>query len=394
MDLAEDVVQDSLIEAIKQWTYKGVPDNPSGWLFRVAKNKALNIINREKYKRQYTSDVVHLLRSEWTAEPAVNHLFSEKEILDDQLRMMFTCCHPSISSDSQVALILKTLCGFSIPEIAKAFLTNDENINKRLVRARQKIRESKIPFEIPPGKSLKPRLQTVLETIYLLFNEGYSASTGTDLIRYEVCEEAIRLAELIAAHELIEDKSTIYALLALMQLNSSRFKARQDAEGNILTLEKQNRSLWDFALMKEGFINLERSMPTDEISIYHVLATISSYHCSESPDYESTDWKSILTLYGRLVEIDNSPVVLLNRAVALSKVEGAEIAIEELQKLKNKPSLKTYHLLYAVMAEFYVEMDQFGQAAEQLQKAIDLAPLNTERFFLQKKLAYCYEKIF
>ncbi len=393
MDLAEDVVQDSLIEAIKQWTYKGVPDNPSGWLFRVAKNKALNIINREKYKRQYTSDVVHLLQSEWTAEPAVNHLFSEKEILDDQLRMVFTCCHPSISSDSQVALILKTLCGFSIPEIAKAFLTNDENINKRLVRARQKIRESKIPFEIPPGRSLKPRLQTVLETIYLLFNEGYSASTGTDLIRYEVCEEAIRLGEIIAAHESIEDKSTIYALLALMQLNSSRFKARQDAEGNILTLERQNRSLWDFALMKEGFFNLERSLPANEISIYHILATISSYHCS-ARDYESTDWKSILTLYDRLVEIDKSPVVLLNRAVALSKAEGAGMAIEELQKLQNIPSLKSYHLLYAVLAESYIELDKFGQAAEQLQKAIDLTPLDTERIFLQKKLKYCYEKIF
>jgi RNA polymerase sigma factor (sigma-70 family) len=393
MDLAEDVVQDSLIEAIKQWTYKGVPDNPSGWLFRVAKNKALNIINREKYKRQYSSDVANLLRSEWTAEPAVNHLFSEREILDDQLRMMFTCCHPSVSPDSQVALMLKTLCGFSIPEIAKAFLTNDENINKRLVRARQKIRESKIPFEIPAGKSLKPRLQTVLETIYLLFNEGYSASTGTDLIRYEVCEEAIRLGEMIAAHESIEDKSTIYALLALMQLNSSRFKARQDAEGNILTLEQQNRSLWDFALMKEGFINLDRSMPTNEISIYHILATISSYHCS-APDYESTDWKSILTLYDRLVEIDNSPVVLLNRAVAFSKVEGVEIAIEELQKLQNIPSLKTYHLLYAVMAEFYIGMDQYGQAADQLQKAIELAPIDAERVFLQKKLANCYEKIF
>ncbi len=321
IDLAEDVVQDSLIEAIKQWTYKGVPDNPSGWLFRVAKNKALNIINRGKYKRQYTSDVVHLLRSEWTAEPAVNHLFSEKEILDDQLRMMFTCCHPSVSPDSQVALILKTLCGFSIPEIARAFFTNDENINKRLVRARQKIRESKIPFEIPPGKSLKPRLKTVLETIYLVFNEGYSASTGADLVRYEVCEEAIRLAEIIAAHESIEDKSTIYALLALMQLNSSRFRARQDAEGNILTLEQQNRSLWDFALMKEGFINLDRSMPANEISIYHILATISSYHCS-APDYESTDWKSILALYDRLVGIDNSPVVLLNRRSGAFKSRG------------------------------------------------------------------------
>ena len=393
MDLAEDVVQDSLIEAIKQWTYKGVPDNPSGWLFRVAKNKALNIINREKYKRQYTSDVVHLLRSEWTAEPAVSHLFSDKEILDDQLRMMFTCCHPSISADSQVALILKTLCGFSIPEIAKAFLTNDENINKRLVRARQKIRESKIPFEIPPGKSLKPRLQTVLETIYLLFNEGYSASTGTDLIRYEVCEEAIRLGEIIATHESIEDKSTIYALLASMQLNSSRFKARQDAEGNILTLEQQNRSLWDFAMMKEGFINLDRSMPTDEISIYHILATISSYHCS-APDYESTDWKSILALYDRLVEIDNSPVILLNRAVALSKVEGAGVAVKELEKLQNIPSLQSYHLLHSVLAEFYIEMDQFGQAVEQLKKAIDLAPLDAERIFLRKKLKYCYEKIF
>jgi len=320
-------------------------------------------------------------------------LFSEKEILDDQLRMMFTCCHPSISQDSQVALILKTLCGFSIPEIAKDFLTNDENINKRLVRARQKIRESKIPFEIPPGKSLKLRLQTVLETIYLLFNEGYSASTGTDLIRYEVCEEAVRLAEIIAAHESIEDKSTIYALLALMQLNSSRFKARQDAEGNILTLEQQNRSLWDFALMKKGFINLDRSLPANEISIYHILATISSYHCS-APDYESTDWKSILALYDRLVEIDSSPVVLLNRTVALSKAEGAGVAIKELEKLQNIPSLKSYHLLYAVLAEFYIELDQLEQAADQLQKAIDLAPLDAERIFLQKKLANCYEKIF
>ena len=393
MDLAEDVVQDSLIEAIKQWTYKGVPDNPSGWLFRVAKNKALNIINREKYKRQYSSDVVHLLQSEWTAGPAVNHLFSEKEILDDQLRMMFTCCHPSVSSDSQVALMLKTLCGFSIPEIAKAFLTNDENINKRLVRARQKIRESKIPFEIPPGKSLKPRLQTVLETIYLLFNEGYSASTGTDLIRHEVCEEAIRLAEIIAAHESIEEKSTIYALLALMQLNSSRFKARQDAEGNILTLEQQNRSLWDFTLMKEGFISLDRSLPANEISIYHILATISSYHCS-APDYESTDWKSILTLYDRLVEIDNSPVVLLNRAVALSKVEGADVAILELEKLQNITSLQSNHLFYSVLAEFYIGIGKYHDAVDQLQKAISLAPLDTERIFLEKKLKYCFEKIF
>jgi RNA polymerase sigma-70 factor (ECF subfamily) len=183
IDLAEDVVQDSLVEAINQWTYKGVPENPSGWLFKVAKNKALNIVNREKYKRQYSSDVVQYLQSDWTVEPGLNYIFSGQEITDDQLRMMFTCCHPSITQDSQIALTLKTLCGFSIPEIARAFLTMDDTINKRLVRARQKIRDAKIPFEVPVGQDMVQRLETVLGTIYLLFNEGYSASSGDDLIR-------------------------------------------------------------------------------------------------------------------------------------------------------------------------------------------------------------------
>lgn len=165
LELAEDVVQESLAEALTQWTYKGTPDNPSAWLFKVAKNKALNIISHEKLRTKYASDVAHFLKSEWTAEPALEHIFSEEQIQDDQLRMMFTCCHPSISADSQVALTLKTLCGFSIPEIAKAFLTTDKNVNKRLVRAREKIREGKIPFEVPEGKFLEARLDTVLQTI-------------------------------------------------------------------------------------------------------------------------------------------------------------------------------------------------------------------------------------
>src|SRR5450755_1967442 len=232
LDLAEDVVQDSLIEAMEQWQYNGPPDNPSGWLFRVAKNKALNIINREKYKRQYAKDTAFFLRSEQAAETELNPLFTEQEIQDDQLRMIFTCCHPAISPDSQVALALKTLCGFSTPEIARAFLTTEENINKRLVRARQKIREDKIPFEVPRGKELERRLQTVLETIYLLFNEGYSASKGDEIVRFELCEEAIRLSEIITAHPAIQVKSNVYALVALMQLNASRFKARQDSYGN------------------------------------------------------------------------------------------------------------------------------------------------------------------
>ena len=392
LDLAEDVVQDSLIEAIKLWTYKGIPDNPSAWLFKVAKNKALNIINREKYKRQYSSDVAHFLQSEWTFEPALSHLFSEQEILDDQLRMMFTCCHPSITTDSQVALTLKTLCGFSIQEISKAFLTTDENVNKRLARARKKIRKEKISFEVPTGKNLEKRLQAVLETIYLLFNEGYSASTGDDLIRYEVCEEAMRLTEIIAEHPSIENKSDVFALLSLMQLNASRFKARQDDKGNILTLDKQNRLLWDYSLMEKGFENLEKSAD-NLISSYHILATISAYHCS-AINYSETDWQSILSLYDKLVQIDNSPIVSLNRAIALSKVSGSKKAIDELKKIEEIPSIKLNHLFYSTKAEFQIELNQFDKAADTLEKAIELAPMKSEKTLLQKKLLHCREKIF
>jgi RNA polymerase sigma factor (sigma-70 family) len=393
IELAEDVVQDSLVEGIKQWSWKGIPDDPSAWLFRVAKNKAINIINREKYKRRYASDIIHLLQSEWTVQPAADFLFSEQEILDDQLRMMFTCCHPSISFDSQVALILKTLCGFSIPEIAKAFLTNEENISKRLVRARQKIRESGIPFQIPESAAIEKPLNTVLEAIYLLFNEGYSASTGQDLIRFEVCEEAIRLAGLIAEHPAIHDKANVHALLALMQLNASRFKARLGKNGQILTLEQQDRSQWDFEMMKKGFINLDKSVNGSDISIYHILASISSYHCS-SPDYASTNWQGILSLYDKLIETDHSPVVLLNRAVALSKVRGPAEAIAELEKLKNNPALKSYHLFYSVQAELLLELEKYPEAVAMFRSAISFSSLDSEKNFLENRLSACLEKIY
>ena len=393
IDLAEDVVQDSLIEAIKQWIYKGIPENPPGWLYRVAKNKALNILNHEKYKRQYSSDFAHFLQSQWTTEPALIHLFSEQEIKDDQLRMVFTCCHPAISPDSQIALALKTLCGFNIPEIAKAFLTTEENINKRLVRARQKIRDDKIPFAVPQGKDLEKRLQAVLETIYLLFNEGYSASSGKDLIRLEICEEAIRLTEMISIHPAIQYKSNVYALLALMQINASRFKSRQDADGNIITLENQDRSLWNYHLMEKGFSNLAKSTSEKQVSIYHILASISAYHCS-AINYKATDWKSILSLYDRLIQIDNSPVVLLNRAVAISKVNGPLKAIEELEQIENSASLKNYHLFYSTKAEFHIELNQFTNAIVAIEKAIELAPLENEKLLLKTKLASCREKLF
>jgi RNA polymerase sigma factor (sigma-70 family) len=391
LDLAEDVVQDTILEAIKIWNYKGVPENPTAWLYKVAKNKALNIINREKYKRDYTTEIAHFLKSEWTANAALDIFFSETEIQDDQLRMMFTCCHPSISNDSQVSLILKTLCGFSIAEIAKAFLTTDENINRRLKRARQAIREDKIPFEVPEGIILKARSEAVIQTIYLLFNEGYSASKGNDLIRYELCGEAIRLGEIIANSLVIKNKSNVYASLALMYLNASRFKSRLNEKGEILTMEEQDRRQWDKGLMQKGFYYLEQSS-NKNISLYHILATISAYHCSAA-NFESTDWKSILSLYDKLLQIDNSPIVMLNRSIALSKVEGPKNAIKELQKLKHNQVLKSYHLFYSTLAEFYIQLNEFRDAVAAIKTAIALSPLKAEQELLKKKLEMCRQKI-
>ncbi len=391
LDLAEDVVQDALVEAISLWQTGGVPDNPSAWLFRVAKNKALNIVNREKYKRQYSAEANHFLQSAWTAEPALDYLFSDTQIQDDQLRMIFTCCHPSITTDSQIALALKTICGFSIAEIARAFLTSEENISKRLVRARQKIREQKIPFEVPQGRDLEKRLQAVLDTIYLLFNEGYSASSGKNLIRHTLCQEAIRLTEIISTHPLITAKTNVFALQALMQLNASRFKARQDADGNIHTLEEQNRSLWDFELMKKGFVSLHKATMDDEISVFHILAAISAYHCSAT-DYQSTDWNAILSLYDKLLLLDNSPIVQLNRAIAVSKAVGLPEAIAELKKMGDSRLLNSYYLYFSTLASFLMESGRFEDALPVLQKAIGLTPLPAEKALLLRKWKLCMTK--
>lgn len=393
LDLAEDVVQDSIVEAYKQWTFSGIPDNPAGWLYTVSKNKALNILNREKHKREYADEIAGYSESELSSGQILDHYFSEKDIADDQLRMIFICCHPSIPADSQIALTLKTLCGFSIKEIARAFLTNDETINKKLVRARQKLRQNKIAFEVPESKNLYKRLNTVLKTIYLMFNEGYSASTGKDVIRTELCEEAIRLTEMISEHDAIQDKSEVYALLSLMQLNSSRFSARLNEAGLSLTMAEQDRSVWNRELIQTGLSNLERTINgTNNISVYHILAAISASHCV-ALSYESTDWKNILSLYDSLLEFDDSPVVLLNRAIALSKVYGAEKGIKELELIKDNPAIKSYHLFYSALAQFYFEINDFSKAAESLEKAIQLSTMTSEKILLEERRKSFLDKI-
>lgn len=299
--------------------------------------------------------------------------------------MMFTCCHPALSPDAQVVLILKTLCGLQIPEIARAFLSTEENIHKRLVRARQKIRAEQVAFQVPEGAALRDRLAAVLDAIYLLFNEGYSASKGDALIRYDLCAEAIRLAELAAGHPVLQHEPSIAALCALMYLNAARFPAREDADGRSIPLDEQDRSLWDAALMEKGFFYLRQSRSPGQASRFHWLAAISACHCA-ARSYADTDWKRILNLYDGLQELDASPLVVLNRAVAVERVSGAAAALTELEKIKNDPALRSYYLFYAAQGTFYLQAAAFQEAALAFSQAIELAPREAERQFFQKKL--------
>src|SRR6516164_3575029 len=257
LNLVEDVVQEALGRALQTWPYRGIPENPSAWIMRASRNLALDVIRREKVFRGKEAEIAHLIEASGSSTPEVVS-FSENEIADDRLRMMFVCCHPVIPAEAQVALALKTLCGFSVPEISHAFLTTEAAIAKRLTRAKQKIQEAQIPFEIPTGDELTRRLDSVLHSLYLLFNEGYKASSGENLVREELCEEAIRLTQLLAQHR-AGNQPKMHALLALMLLNAARIPARQDDEGNLLRLEEQDRSLWDQAMIARGMFHLHES---------------------------------------------------------------------------------------------------------------------------------------
>ena len=384
LNRAEDVVQETLARALQTWPYYGIPRNPSAWITQVAKNLALDLIRRDRVFRNKEAEIAHLM--EQVSEDATDEgsTTAENQIKDDRLRMMFTCCHSLIPQEMQVALALKTLCGFSPGEIARAFLTSEAAIAKRLTRAKQKIRDARIAFEIPTGEELTRRLDGVLQTLYLLFNEGYKASGGEHLIRAELCHEAIRLTALVAEHP-AGNQPRSHALLALMLLNGARLPARVDAEGNILRLEEQNRSQWDQSLIARGFYHLMQSTAGDEASEYHLQAAITACHCA-AQDYESTDWPRILSLYDRLIEIDASPVVALNRAVAVAAVHGPRTGIESIEAIHKREQLNSYYLLYATLGEFETRLDNREAAAKYFRQALELVTIESEQTFLTKKL--------
>ncbi len=380
LQLAEDVVQEAMVKALQTWPYYGVPKNPAAWLTQTAKNLALDVIRREKLFSDKQPQIIAFIE-QWAGDcdPDESPAF-DSEIKDRRLQLMFACWHPFIPQDSQTALALKTLCGFSPAEIAKAFLTTEAAIAKRLVRARQRIREQEIPFEIPSGEELSARLDSVLQTLYLLFNEGYKASSGDRLVREDLCQEAIRLTELLAAQP-IGDQPRTRALLALMWLNTARLSARTDTEGNMLRLKEQDRLMWNQGMMARGLLHLGQSAAGDQLTAYHLQAGIAACHCA-AVDYASTDWPQILALYDRLVALDDSPVVALNRAVAVAEVHGPAAGAEAIESMPKRGSLESYHLLYTVLAEFALQREDFSAAADHLRRAIQLAAVTSEQSFL------------
>jgi RNA polymerase sigma-70 factor (ECF subfamily) len=387
LHLAEDVVQDALMKAMETWPYHGVPDNPSAWLLQTAKNRALDQARRGTLWRGRQAALIPLVEDCLHDALAVAPPRFEDEINDSQLRMMFVCCHPGLPPEMQVALVLKTLCGFGEREVAAAFLSTEAAVTKRLVRARQFLRERGVAVELPPPPELAPRVEVVLQALYLLFNEGYKASQGDSLLRTDLCAEAIRLGCLLAAHP-VGDRPATHALLALMHLNSARLAARVDDGGNLLLLAEQDRGLWDRGQIRQGLRHLAASGAGRQVTRYHLEAGIAACHAL-APDFASTDWRRILALYDRLLEMDGSPVVALNRAIAVARVEGPQAGLRTLEAIEGRAALENYHLRHAVAGQLWLDAGDPARAAESFRRALQLAALPAERKLLERRLEQC-----
>jgi RNA polymerase sigma-70 factor (ECF subfamily) len=385
MDTAQDMVQDALVQAMKSWSFNGLPDKPSAWLYRVAKNKAIDYLRREKKFKELSPQYSYVLQSEYILTPAVNNFFLEEEIQDSQLRMIFACCHPSIVQESQIALALKVLCWLSVGEIARAFLTNEETIAKRIYRAKEKIRSKKIELELPATKELPGRLDGVLRSLYLLFNEGYNSSHPDHLIREELCEEAMRLCFLLT-QQAITNQPRTKALLSLMCFQASRLKARLDDKGSIILLRYQDRSKWFMPLIKKGLVLLDGSLENvSEPSVYHLEAAIAALHASAG-SFENTDWKAIYSLYDSLYQLHPTPIVALNKAIAAAYAINKEAALEQMLAIKN---LDHYYLYYTSIGEMHYELNNKEEAEKLFQKALSLTHSKQEKELLQLKLENC-----
>ncbi|MEX2346353.1 MAG: DUF6596 domain-containing protein [Balneolaceae bacterium] len=376
IQVAEDVVSETFLQAAETWGIEGEPENPTAWLYAVAKNKALYYFRRTKLFDDKISPELSLRQEQDRGLPEPD--FSLQNIRDSQLKMLFAICHPAIASEAQIGLALRILCGFGINEIAEAFLTNKETINKRLFRARKKLRTENIMMELPPENEIKSRIDNVLQIIYLLFNEGYYSKTQNQVLQKDLCLEAMRLALMLSQNEQTDLPRT-NALMALMCFHASRFDARQTAGGRTILYDRQNDELWDTALIKQGMYFLERSAEGNEISSYHLEARIAYWHCIKEDT--PAKWKDILHLYDQLLKVNYSPSVALNRIYALYKVKGAQRALAEAEEL----NVENNHFYFVLMGELYSNTDP-DKAKNFLKKAWNLAKTQSEKQIIQEKI--------
>ncbi len=384
--LAEDVVQDAFCRALEVWKIRGVPEHPSAWLMKTAKNRALDALRRERTARTFAPELGRLLESEWTLVPTVAELLGPNAIKDDQLRMMFSCCDPRLAEQAQVALVLHLLCGFSVSEIASAFLSSHAAVEKRITRAKKVLAGSKRLFELT-DRDFSRRLSAVQRALYLLFNEGYHGASPESAVRVELCREAMRLALFLVEHPQASTPST-NALYALMCLDAARLPGRVDASGNLSSLFDQDRSRWDAKLVSEGKKFLELSATGSDVSEYHIEAAIAWIHAS-APRAEDTNWENIVALYDKLMVIRTSPVVALNRAIAVAQYAGPERGLEEIRSIADKDRLARYPFYAATLGELEYRRGRYEIAHKHFRAALALARNPMERRFLKQRLESC-----
>jgi predicted RNA polymerase sigma factor len=369
------------------WKYRGMPENPSAWLMATAKNRALDVLRRQRTAQTFAPELGRLLDSEWTLAPAVAELFGAHTIKDDLLRMMFSCCHPRLAEEVQVALILNILCGFSIVEIASAFVSSHAAIEKRITRGKKILAGSKHLFDIAASADVSARLPAVHRALYLLFNEGYHGASSESAVRVELCHEAMRLTAVILDHPSGAVPAT-YALSALMCLNAARLPGRVDGSGNLTSLFDQDRSLWDQSLVHEGLKLMELSASGPELTEYHIEAAIAAAHSTASKP-EDTNWETIISLYDELIAIRPSPIVALNRAIAVAERDGPERGLQELDAIEDRGRLAEYPFYSAALGELELRRGRVEIARAHFRAALALARNPMEHRFLEKRVCTC-----
>jgi len=386
LQLAEDTVQDTFISALHVWSLKGIPDNPSAWLFRAAKNKTIDILRKNKFSTQidFSDPERTLLQSEYTLITIIDKFWQEDAIADDVLRMMFACCHPEIAEESQVTLILKTICGFSTTEIARAFVASEDTISKRLYRTKEFFRANKIKPAFPQPAQLAPSTNAVLKTIYLLFNEGYNSTHAEELIRKDLINHAIHLCGLLCGSEHTQVPE-VYAAMALMCFHAARISSRTDTNGEIVLLSHQDRSKWDRDLIAKANEYLNKAAYGTSISSYHIEAAIAWEHCT-APAFKDTNWQHILHYYDMLAAINPSSVVLLNRLTVIFTLYGAERTMEEIENASFKKEWEKNYLYYSLLGDIYAGLDK-NAAQQYYTTAASLTKSEAEKKLLSRKSA-------